>query len=154
MVVISYISYFSYVPKVRIFPMLQTQNRLTKVRDFNLLLKYGRWVSGAFIDFKFLPLAKAGEYFPLPKRVELDSFKKQLKLAITVGLKISKSAVQRNRVKRQMREVLRLKIKDTGLREGYYGMLVAKKGVLDKDYGDISQEIELLLNKSNILIKK
>lgn len=133
--------------------MLNQANRLTKTRDFNLLLKYGRWVNGSVIDLRLLPLAKAGEFFPLPKKVDADNFKIQLRLATTVGLKISKSAVVRNRVKRRVREAVRLLIKDNKLRPGYYGMLVAKKGILDKEYAEISQEIKVLFEKANILIR-
>lgn len=129
--------------------MLQAENRLTKVRDFNLVIKYGRWINGQFCDLKLLDLAKIQSYFP--KHVTVDKFKNQLRIAITVGLKISKSAVKRNRVKRQIREAIRLLIKDGQLKNGGYLLFVAKKGALDKNYAEISQEIGLLLKKSGIL---
>lgn len=129
--------------------MLPQPNRLTKVRDFNLVMKYGRWTNGSFIDLKYLELAKINNYFP--KKEDPDKFVKQLKIAFTVGLKISKSAVKRNRVKRQMREVVRLLIKDSRLRNGFYLLFVAKKGILEKDYAEISEEIKLLLDKARIL---
>ncbi len=135
---------------LRYFAMLQSANRLTKVRDFNLLLKYGRWVNGIFLDLKYLELAKIQNYFP--KKEDPENFKKQLKLAIIVGLKISKSAVRRNRVKRQMREVVRLILKDQLIRPGRYMMLIAKKGILEKNYAEISQEIKLLLKRSGALL--
>ncbi len=129
--------------------MLLKENRLTKDRDFNLLLKHGRWINGEFTDLKYLPLAKIQDYFP--KKEDPDSFKKQLKLAFVVGLKISKSAVKRNRIKRQMREVVRLILKEKKLELGYYVMVVAKKGGDTKKYAEISEEIKLLLNKAKII---
>ncbi|MSU74948.1 MAG: ribonuclease P protein component [Candidatus Magasanikbacteria bacterium] len=130
--------------------MLQTSNRLTKVRDFNLIMKYGRWANGSFLDLKYLELAKITNYFP--KKEDPDKFKKQLKLAITVGLKVSKSAVKRNRVKRQIREVLRLLIKDGRITGGRYLLFVARKNILEKNYAEISEEVMLLLKRSNIYL--
>lgn len=129
--------------------MLQQENRLTKVRDFNLVLKYGRWTNGQFLDLKRLRLAEILNY--LPKKEDPDKFKAQLRLAVTVGLKASKSAVKRNRLKRKIREVLRLLIKDQKLKAGHYLMFVAKKDALDKNYAEISKEVELLLKKAGVL---
>lgn len=130
--------------------MLQQDNRLRKLRDFNLVMKHGQWVSGQFLDVKALELAKNQNYFP--KKEDPESFKKQLKLAIAAGLKVHKSAVKRNRVRRQIREVLRLLIKDGAIKSGYYILVVAKKAVLDKDYAEISQELKLLLSRGKVLL--
>lgn len=130
--------------------MLQQENRLRKLRDFNLVMKHGQWINGRFLDIRVLELAKNQSFFP--KKEDPDSFKKQLKLAIAAGLKVHKSAVKRNRVRRQIREALRLLIKDGLLKSGYYILVVARKDVLDKDYADISQEIKLLLGRGKVLI--
>ncbi len=132
--------------------MLNQANRLAKTRDFNLLMQYGRSAKGTFFDFRYLPLAKAGEFFPLPKKTDKDNFKLQLKLAITIGLKVSKSAVVRNRIKRQAREVVRLLLKENKIRFGYYGMFVAKKEAVGKEYTEISEEIKVLFEKAHILM--
>ena len=129
--------------------MLQSINRLAKVRDFNLIIKYGRWVNGSFCDLKWLRLGTIQNYFP--KKEDPEKFKKQLKLVFTVGVKISKSAVKRNRVRRQMREVVRLLIKDHQLQNGYYLLFVAKKPILEKNYSEIREEMKLLLFKSGSL---
>lgn len=129
--------------------MLQEQNRLKKVRDFNLLMKYGRWANGQFLDLKYLTLAKTSNYFP--KKEDPDKFAKQLRIAFTVGLKISKKAVLRNRVRRQMREAVRLLMKENKLKNGYYLLFVAKKEVLGKEYMDIAKEIEMLLKRSGVV---
>lgn len=133
--------------------MLKPENRLKKVRDFNLLMKHGRWVNGEILDLKFLSLQQPGleQYFP--KKENMAVFKEQLKLAFAVGLKISKSAVERNRARRQINEVCRLLIKDKAVKIGYYILLVAKKKVLDKNYAEISEEIKLLFNNARLLKK-
>ena len=130
--------------------MLQQVNRLTKVRDFNLVLKNGRWVNGRFLDIKVLELAKIQNLFP--RKEDPNKFKLQLRLAIAVGLKVHKSAVKRNRLKRQIREALRLLLKDGLVKNGYYVLIVAKKDALEKDYAEISEEIKLLMSKSRLLI--
>ena len=61
--------------------MLKPNNRLTKVRDFNLVMMYGRWISGQFLRIKWLKLAEIEDYFP--KKEDTDKFKKQLKIAIS-----------------------------------------------------------------------
>ncbi len=130
--------------------MLPKDNRLAKIRDFNLVLKQGRWFNGQFLDVKVLWLPRAQT---LIEDVDnLDNFKKQLKLAVTIGIKISKSAVKRNRIKRQVVEAVRLLHKEGCLKNGYYVLVVAKRGVLDKNYAELSQEIKLLLKKSGVLI--
>jgi ribonuclease P protein component len=130
--------------------MLKPENRLKKTRDFNLVIKHGRWVNAEFFDLKYLELAKNREFFP--KKEDPEDFVKQLKLAFSVGLKLSKSAVKRNRLRRQMREAARLLIKDERLKNGYFILFVAKKGSMDLDYAKISQEISLLLKKGGIKI--
>ena len=129
--------------------MLQQDNRLRKLRDFNLVMKHGQWVNGRFLDIKVLELAKNQAYFP--KKEDVDKFQKQLKLAIAAGLKVHKSAVKRNRVRRQIREAIRLLIKDGRIKNGYYILVVAKKDTLDKDYAEISQEIKVLLNRAKVI---
>ncbi|MBI5728824.1 MAG: ribonuclease P protein component [Candidatus Magasanikbacteria bacterium] len=142
--------------------MLKPDNRLAKVRDFNLLMKHGRWVNGQFLDMRVLELAKIQNYFP--KKVksrtvsgageDTDKFKEQLRIAITVGLKVSKSVVKRNRARRQISEVLRLIIKDGRLKGGHYLLFVAKKDILTKNYSEISTEVKLLLNKGKLFLSE
>lgn len=128
--------------------MLQEENRLKKVRDFNLVFKYGRWQRGRILDLKYLELAKKSDYFP--KKVDKEEFAKQLKLAFTVGLKVDKRATVRNRLRRKMRESVRLLVKDGRLKRGYYILLAARKESLEKNFNEIKEEIELLLRRAGI----
>lgn len=130
--------------------MYKKENHLTKVRDFNMVLKHGFWVNGVFLSLKVLELAKSTAYFP-PKE-DVDKFKKQLKLAINVGLKVSKSAVVRNRAKRQVREAVRLVMKENSIKEGFYLFFVAKPNIKDKSYAEISQEVKVLLERAKVLV--
>lgn len=129
--------------------MLLKNCTLAKKRDFNLLLKHGYFINNTFFSVKVLKLDKISNYFP--KNEDATNFKKQLRIAISIGLKISKSAVKRNKLKRQVKEVLRLSLKDDQLKTGYYLLFIAKPGSLTKTYAEISTEIELLLKKSKVL---
>lgn len=119
------------------------------MRDFNLLIKNGRWQNGSFFDLKYLELAKIKDLFP--KKENPDTFAKQLKIAISAGVKLSKSAVKRNRVRRLIRESVRLIIKGKKLKDGFYLMFVAKPGALEKNFAEVSKEIELLISRARLL---
>jgi len=126
--------------------MLQKENRLKKVRDFNLVIKHGRFVSGNFLSAKIVELDKVKEFFP--KKEDEDEFIKQLRIGFSIGLKISKSAIKRNRIKRKLREVVRLMIKEKELKAGRYILITAKKEVLEKNYSEIEKEIQTILGKA------
>lgn len=125
--------------------MLPKNNRLTKIRDFNLLFKHGIYLSGQFLDLKLLKLNKILDY--LPKKEDPEIFFQQLRLGISVGIKISKKAVVRNKLKRQIREVLRLSLQKKELIPGYYLLFIAKKEAVGKEYNELEREVRGLLNK-------
>lgn len=128
--------------------MLPLENRLKKVRDFTLVTKYGRWLNGSFVDLKVLNLEKSISLFPAKE--DPESFKKQLKLAFAVGLKISKKAVVRNRLRRQLREVVRLAFKTGAAQPGFFVLIVARKEALGKEYDVLAADLTALLKRSGI----
>lgn len=125
--------------------MLPKENRLTKIRDFNLLFKHGVYVSGRLLDLKLLKLAKITDYFP--KKEDSSRFKDQLLLGISVGIKISKKAVVRNKLKRQIREILRLSLQKNEIIPGYYLLFIAKKEAVGKEYLELEKEVKGLIGK-------
>ncbi len=132
--------------------MYNKNNHLTKVRDFNLVLKHGYWINNQFLSLKVLELDKNQAYFP-PKE-DVDKFKKQLKLAVNVGLKVSKKAVIRNRAKRQITEILREIMTGDGfgrIKEGYFLFFVAKPNIKEKSFAEISEEVKLLLKRAKVV---
>ena len=129
--------------------MLKPENRLTKVRDFNFVIKHGKWVASDLLSIKWLKLAEIPQLFP--KKEDPSKFEKQLRLAIVVGLKVSKRAVVRNRLKRQMREVVRLLVKDNKMKNGYYLMFVAKPALVGVDYEIVERETVNLLKRIHLV---
>ncbi len=124
--------------------MLQKENRLKKMKDFEILFKEGRYFN---IDFLTLKVWKIDPE-KYPKR---NYTKDDLKIAFTVGLKVSKSAVKRNRVRRKMREVVRLLIKDGKIKKGFMAVLVAKPEILEKDYTEIEKVINKILVQARLI---
>ena len=113
--------------------MLQKQNRLTKEKDFERVFKLGESFFTKVIGFKLLKNNLSFSHF-----------------GFVVSNKIAKKANKRNRLKRQMREIVRLKIKKGEIKSGWDVVLIARPGVLEKDYQQLEKEIEYGLGKINL----
>ncbi len=132
--------------------MIPTENRLTKKRDFDLIVSHGRWVSAPDLSLKVLNLAENRNLFP--KKEVPDKFEKQLKIAFSVGLKFSKKAVERNRLRRQIQEVVRLHLKNGDLKNGFYLLFTAQPGMKNYNYAKISEKVKLLFGQGKLLCQK
>ncbi|MBI2436564.1 MAG: ribonuclease P protein component [Candidatus Magasanikbacteria bacterium] len=126
--------------------MLQTENRLSKMKDWEILFKEGRFVGGDFLILKIWKIDPLK--YPRRKYTVED-----LKIGFAVGVKISKRAVKRNRVKRQMREVVRLMLKNGCVRQGFMVSVIAKAGVLGKTYEAIETEVTRLFKRADLYQK-
>lgn len=124
--------------------MFNQQHRLKKKRDIEIVFENGRFVASSLSTMKLWHVDP--EKFP--KR---SYSKNELKIAVVVSKKVSKSAVKRNRLKRQMREVIRLLLKKEALRQGNYIVLMAKPEMLGKAYAEIEKDIVSLLKKARLL---
>lgn len=122
---------------------------LTKVADFNTLLSKGRVWRGNFLDIRVLFLAKKSD-LSTGKNV-VDNLDFSLKLAFAVGLKVSKKAIIRNRVKRQLREVARHLLAHHESLPAAFVLLVARPIIKEKNFAEISQEVQLLLARARII---
>lgn len=72
-----------------------------------------------------------------------------IKVAVIVSKKISKSAVVRNRIRRRVFEAVRLQsIKNNNLLKGEYIFLVHNVKLETTPYADIENEVKGLLNKA------
>ena len=73
------------------------------------------------------------------------------RFTVVVGLKVSKSAVKRNRVKRQYREILRLRM--TEVTPGYDVMVLISKSALELTYEEKEKGFVRVLKKAGLLSK-
>lgn len=124
--------------------MLPQENRLKHMKDFEILFKEGRFVAGKLITAKIWKIDPTK--FPRRKYGADD-----LKIGFVVGLKVSKSAVKRNRIKRQMREIVRLLLKDGKLKNGFHISIMAKPAMVGAEYSEIEKDVGEVLGRAGVV---
>ncbi len=114
--------------------MLQKENRLTGEDDFQKIHNKGRFTSDIFLAIKVLS-NKLGV----------------TRVGFLVGLKVSKKAVIRNKVKRRLREIFRLLIKDGKLKAGFDVIVLVRPEITEKKYNEIKEAVMRVLEKASML---
>lgn len=71
------------------------------------------------------------------------------RFATPVGLKISKKATVRNKIKRRLQEAIRLKLDK--IKKGYDVLVMVNKAIKDRSYQEIEKTLTNLLNKADLL---
>src|SRR3989338_4008365 len=104
--------------------MLPKLHRLRRLKDFDILYREGRFVPGRLIQAKVWRIEPA----KYPRRAYRPD---DLLIGFVVSTKVSKSAVKRNRVKRKMREVVRLLLKEDKVKKGYMMAILSKGSILE-----------------------
>jgi len=110
--------------------MLKKENRLTKKNDFERVYKKGR---GLKADSLFLKI--------------LENDKNIARIGIVVSKKVSKKAVERNKIKRRIREITR----KMDLKSGFDIIIVTYPNIKEKDFNQIKDEIIYLFKKTKCL---
>ncbi len=112
---------------------LPKKYHLTRQKEFKKVYDSGKTVRNSFLFIKFLK----------------DSSLKNSKFGIVVSTKISKKATVRNRVRRQISEVIRTNldriINDVNV------VIVTNSKIVDKEFTEIEKVVVKLLKKSKIL---
>jgi len=107
--------------------MLLKANRLTKESDFQKVFKNGRLAAGRLIWLKY-------------KKNNSD----RARAGFVVGMKISKKATERNKIKRRLRSALHRFFRETS---GYDVVIGAKPEIRGKKFSEIVRDLEILLSK-------
>ncbi|OGZ20456.1 MAG: ribonuclease P protein component [Candidatus Nealsonbacteria bacterium RIFCSPHIGHO2_01_FULL_43_31] len=89
--------------------MLPKINRLKKKKDFEHVLKQGRGLKDGFLSLKFAQNGRDSTRF-----------------GFVVGRKVSSKAVIRNKIKRRLRELARVRLGE--IKKGFDVVVVAGKG--------------------------
>ncbi len=126
--------------------MLQQENRLRRKRDIEITFEEGRFIPGRLLNLKVWKIDTV-------KYAKRGYTGNEIKLAFVVGVKIEKRAVGRNRLKRQMREVARLLLKEEKIEKGFFILVMAKKEMLGSEYAAIEQDFFSTLVRSRVLKK-
>lgn len=111
--------------------MLKRIYRLSKQKDFKDIFKNGAFFSGPKLSLRI--------------RKNNLSFSR---FAVVAGLKISKKAVERNRLRRQIWEILRTNI--NGIKKGFDIVIITKISLLNQKYRQIESEISEIFKKAGI----
>lgn len=112
--------------------MLAKINRLKKRKDFESILKQGKGFKEDFLVLKMI-------------RNNL----KQTRFGFIVGVKVSKKASLRNKIKRRLKGLVRIKLEK--IKKGFDVILIAKEGLENKDFWDIEKVISKLFSKAKII---
>jgi ribonuclease P protein component len=107
--------------------MLVSKNRLRKKSDIDNVFKKGKTVTGNFI---FLRAAK--------NNLDINRF------AFVVSSKISKKSVTRNKIKRQLREIIKKNI--LKIKQGFDFVLIVRPQIVNQGFKEIEKEIDAIFN--------
>jgi len=91
-------------------------------------LKKGKAVSSDFFYVKFIPTGDVPTRF-----------------SVVAGLKVSKKAVIRNKIKRRVREIARTNI--FGAERGYFIAIIVKPSAVSKDFLFLKKDLAEILRK-------
>lgn len=124
--------------------MLPKTYRLTRERDFEIVSKEGFFVSGRLVNAKVWCVS--------PEKYPRRGYsREEVKFGFVVSKKVDRRAVVRNRVKRQMREVVRLLVSKEAINPGFLIVLLVKKEIVGKSYGEIADDIHSVLLRSRVV---
>jgi ribonuclease P protein component len=112
--------------------MLPKENRLKKEKEFEAVFKGGRILKGSYVFLKYL--ANGTD---------------KTKFGFVVSKKVSKLAVKRNKAKRRMREIVRLRKEE--IKKGLSIIFIALPLISNAEYSEIKKDIESLLNKGELI---
>jgi ribonuclease P protein component len=113
--------------------MFKQENRLKSEKDIKLTLNKGKSVFDAACGVKVR-----------------ENKLKDSRFAVVIGTKVHKSAVKRNRVRRQYREIVKNHLEE--IKMGYDIVLLTGKDSLDLDFAEKEARLMKVLAKSGLLL--
>ena len=112
--------------------MLAKKYRLTKDKDIQNVLKKGKLFFSPFFNLKILPNNLQNPRF-----------------CIVISTKISKKAVVRNKVKRQLRDIIHRNL--SNISQNYDFVILAKPAVTITEFKELEKALTYLLEKAKII---
>jgi len=112
--------------------MLPNKYRLKNKKDFEKVFKKGKSFKEDFLILKIVP-----------------NNSNQIRFGFIISQKISKKATLRNKLKRRISEILRLKIEK--MKKGIDAILIALPGIEKKDFWEIEEIVKNLFKKAEVL---
>lgn len=112
--------------------MLAKKYCLKRKKDFQEATQKGKKIEGDFLVLKFL-------------RNSLDV----TRIGFVVSQKVSKKASSRNKIKRRLRETIKINLPN--LKPGYDLIFFTKKGIIEKDFWEIKKVVEQILKEAKLM---
>lgn len=112
--------------------MLPNKNRLKKAKDFENVFKKG---NGFKENFLICKVSSNGS--------DVSRF------GFIISQKVSKKANVRNKLKRRLRELVKLKL--TNIKKGVDGVLICQSGLEKLDFNRIEEVVDRLFKKARIM---
>ncbi|MGQ4645734.1 ribonuclease P protein component [Lyngbya aestuarii] len=129
---------------------LPQANRLRHRRDFQAVYQRGIRRSGRYLTLRGLmrPVA-LGASSPKTPLIKTQNNKSSTQIGISISQKVSKKAVIRNRIKRQIRAAIKQLL--PRLSPDWQLVVVVKLGAQECDYAQFLRELEQLLVAAEVL---
>jgi len=112
--------------------MLAKFNRLRKKKEFETVLRKGKGFKEDFLVLK-----------------AMKNNLSQTRVGLIVGVKVSKKATLRNKIKRRLKALIVTKISE--IEKGVDIILIAKPGLEHKDFWEIAEILNTLLKRAKII---
>lgn len=112
--------------------MLPDKNRLKRDKDFKDVFENGNFFSSEYIAV----------------RVKRNNTKTS-RFGFIVGNKVSKKSTKRNLIKRRLREIVRRRLKN--VIPGLDVVIIVKPEILNKNFKEINENIDILFKKAKII---
>ena len=112
--------------------MLPARNRLKKKKDFERVFKEGQGFKQGFLYLK----------------IKKNSFRSS-RFGFIVSKKFSPKATIRNKIKRRLRELVKIKL--PGIRKGIDGIIIVMPGLKTTDFQQLEETIGRLFKKAKII---
>lgn len=124
--------------------MIPREFRMKHKKDFDVLFAEGRFVRGEFLSASVWKI----DTEKYPRRAYTPE---TLRVSFIVSKKIDKKAVGRNKLKRLMREAVRLDMKAHAWQPGYLVAFMATPKTLEATLEDLSRDVEQITKKASLV---
>ncbi|MDD5750091.1 MAG: ribonuclease P protein component [Candidatus Pacebacteria bacterium] len=112
--------------------MLPKKNRLKKKNDFARVMRQGSTAAGGCLVLRFCANQQEAS-----------------RIGFVCSKKVAKRAVARNRVKRRLREIVRMMLPD--IRPGYDMVFLTRPGMAETGFDEMKLIAEKLLKKARLI---
>lgn len=112
--------------------MLKQENRISHNKDFDRAFKTGQSFYSKILGLKVV-----------------DNQLVNNRIGILINTKVSKKAVVRNKIRRQIREIIKEKL--SNLKEGKDIIIIVLPPIIDREFSEIKEIIEFGLRKLKVL---